>query len=118
MRYHKIENQPVQSATVDSIVVEKGQVRVPIDWNILINEFHFPKFSTNILYAGQLSKIYDVTLTCDYAKNVNRNVRVILRRRSDKAVAVAQMNKGLYTINTGKKLRSFRESQTSGGEDN
>lgn len=75
---------------------------------------NFPQI---ILLFEKLSKNYDTTLTCDCAEYRNRSVYVILRRWSDKAVAVVSMNKALYAINLEKELRSSRESQTLDDED-
>lgn len=60
LNYEQVVSKAVQSATGESIVIGKGQVRLPIDGGVLVNDFHTPNFSTNIISVGQLSHLYDI----------------------------------------------------------
>ncbi len=60
LNYTTVNEKPVQGAKGITKIVRKGFVKLPIEDGILVEAYHAPMFSVNILFVALLSDRYDV----------------------------------------------------------
>lgn len=63
VQYERVHTKDVMSALGLSIIVGKGLIRTPLDKDTLVEAYHTPHFSTNILAVSKLTKNFDIVLS-------------------------------------------------------
>lgn len=74
-------------------------MRLPLDEKILVDTFHNPIFSINIISGAQLSRMLNVTLAYGNFEGWSNSTRMITRRELSDTVLIIEIKKGLLKIN-------------------
>lgn len=110
--YESISTESVSTADGESYLIGKGTVFPPIGKGIIMEAYHAPHFSANIVANSLLSKMFNLFFTSEGASSdnqLNSDRCEILKKgsRSDIVQVVPCIN-GLYTI---KDVANREESQ-------
>ena len=95
MYYTKVNEEPEQGATGITKIVVKGFVKLPIEDEILVEAYHAPTFSSNILSVALLNYRYEVVFT----KCIRSYPACFLmRKKTSEIVTEFTLKIGLYPI--------------------
>ena len=98
LTYEEMESKTVQAAAGNSIIVGKGQVKLPLDGGVLATAYHTPHFSTNILSVGKLSGVYDTLFTTKKNTRGSSPVCEVSRKSDGLVIHTIPQKDGLYSI--------------------
>ena len=117
--YEELSSRTVKAAVGTSNIVGKGMVKLPLENGIIVEVFHLPQFSTNIISVGNLSSSYNTLFTTrGNDENTEAICEISLKNSGIVIHTVAQEN-GLYAIpvrpeNQKDIIMAIDEDKTSG----
>lgn len=71
MEYKITKDEEVQSASGTSTIVGQGILRLPIDGGTLVEAYHSPNVSKNIVSVAQLSYTFNVLFKKDHVDHLH-----------------------------------------------
>lgn len=94
-----MSKKDVLSASGMSIIVEKGDVFIPLHGGMFLEAFQTPHFSANNISVGQLSKHFNTLFTTDPPAKNDVSTCFIMLKGSDTTVYSSEIQDGLYKLN-------------------
>ena len=105
--YAKIQQEVVKSAYGNSMTVGKGTVSLPIsEHGIIVEAYHTPKFSANILSVSLLTEKFDIFFT---TSSTQMSTCQILSKKDGKILKSISIQDGLYLMAMDVKLASIQQ---------
>lgn len=101
--YEIIKPETVLVAHGSSMVVGKGNVNVAIGNGIIVEAFHAPEFSSNILANHLLSEIFNIFYT---SEDENKRCEILKKGSRTDVVHVFKCIDGLYPVKPGSNMHA------------
>ena len=107
LSYSRMPEEIVKGATGETKIVGKGEVKLPIGNGYIIQAYHVPLFSSNIISVGLLQKDFEIM----FSESVRAYPACLfMKKRSFNIVADFPLENGPYPIKT---FNSFYNTSTN-----